>query len=88
MTGPLHGWRVLELAHGVPAAFCAKVLADLGADVLMVEPPSGHSLRTSAPRRADGPSARFVYLSTGKRSVVVDESDAGAARLQIGRAHV
>ena len=80
-TGPLQGWRVLELAHAIPAAFCAKLLADLGADVLMVEPPTGHPLRRAAPRRPDGPSARFAHLSTGKRSVVVDSPDRDGARL-------
>ena len=37
MAGALHGWRVLELADGLAAGFCAKVLSDLGADVLKVE---------------------------------------------------
>ena len=72
MTGPLRGWRILEVAHDVPAAFCTKILADLGADVVMAEPSTGHPLRAAAPRRADGVSARFAHLSTGKRSVVVD----------------
>lgn len=54
--------------------FCGKILADLGAEVLMVEPPGGHPLRTADPRRADGVSGRFTYLSAGKRSVVVDYS--------------
>ena len=66
MTGPLQGWRILEVAHDVPAAFCTKILADLGADVVMAEPPTGHPLRAAAPRRADGVSARFAHLSTGK----------------------
>src|SRR6476646_4606424 len=72
MTGPLQGWRILEVAHDVPAAFCTKILADLGADVVMAEPPTGHPLRAAAPRRAGGVSARFAHLSTGKRRVVVD----------------
>jgi crotonobetainyl-CoA:carnitine CoA-transferase CaiB-like acyl-CoA transferase len=73
--GALCGWRVLELSDGVPAAFCSKILADLGADVVVVEPPSGHPLRRAEPRRADGVSARFVYQSTGKRSVVIPDGD-------------
>jgi crotonobetainyl-CoA:carnitine CoA-transferase CaiB-like acyl-CoA transferase len=78
---PLSGLRVLELAEGIPAAFCSKLLSDLGADVLMVEPPDGHGLRAAEPSREDGLSARFMYLSTGKRSVVIDGSD-GDRRLR------
>jgi crotonobetainyl-CoA:carnitine CoA-transferase CaiB-like acyl-CoA transferase len=78
--GPLAGWRVLELAEGVPASFCGRVLADLGAEVVMVEPPGGHPLRSAPPRRADGFSGRFAYLAAGKRSVVID-AVGGSARL-------
>jgi crotonobetainyl-CoA:carnitine CoA-transferase CaiB-like acyl-CoA transferase len=72
LPGPVAGWRILELADGVSAAFCGRVLADLGADVVMVEPPEGHPLRSAPPRRADGLSGRFVYLAAGKSSVVID----------------
>ncbi|HUJ67696.1 MAG TPA: CoA transferase, partial [Acidimicrobiales bacterium] len=70
--GPVAGWRVLEVADGVAASFCGRVLADLGADVVMVESPEGHPLRSAPPRRVDGVSGRFGYLAAGKRSVVVD----------------
>jgi crotonobetainyl-CoA:carnitine CoA-transferase CaiB-like acyl-CoA transferase len=73
----LDGWRVLEVADGVAASFCAKVLADLGADVVKVEPPEGHPSRWTAPRRADAapeePGGGFLYVNTGKASVVVDD---------------
>ena len=76
-AGALVGWRVVEIADGIAASFCAKVLADLGADVVKIEPPGGHPLRWSGPRRADArddePGARFLYLNTGKASVVVPE---------------
>jgi crotonobetainyl-CoA:carnitine CoA-transferase CaiB-like acyl-CoA transferase len=78
-NGPLVGLRVLELAEGVPATFCGKLLSDLGAEVLMVEPPGGHPLRSAPPRRGDGMSVRFLYLTTGKQSVVIDET-AGSDR--------
>ena len=69
---PLAGWRVLELAEDTPAAFCGRVLADLGAKVVMVEPPDGHRLRGGEPRREVGVSARFVYLAAGKHRVTAD----------------
>ncbi|WP_248824885.1 CaiB/BaiF CoA-transferase family protein [Frankia umida] len=64
------GWRVLEVGESVAVSFCTRLLADLGAEVVMVEPPSGHVLRAAEPRTAAGVSARFVYLSAGKRSVI------------------
>ncbi len=82
----LVGWRVLELADGPAAAFCTKVLSDLGADVVMVEPRSGHASRRWAPRRADAepdePGGRFLYLGTGKASVGLDDGPAGIDRLR------
>ena len=42
---PLSRWKIVELADGVAAAFCAKVLGDLGAEVIKVEPPGGHHSR-------------------------------------------
>jgi crotonobetainyl-CoA:carnitine CoA-transferase CaiB-like acyl-CoA transferase len=71
-AGPIAGWRILELADGAAASFCGRVLADLGADVVMVESPEGHPLRSVPPRRPDGVSGRFIHLAAGKRSVVVD----------------
>ena len=83
-AGALTGWRVLEVGDGVPAAFCARVLADLGAEVLEVEPPGGRASRRSGPRRADAgddePGGRFLYLHAGKGSVVV-ESEVALGRL-------
>ena len=82
----LVGWRVLELADGLAAAFCTKVLADLGADVVMVEPLAGHASRRWAPRRTDAlpdePGGRFLHVGTGKASVVVDDGPAGQGRLR------
>jgi crotonobetainyl-CoA:carnitine CoA-transferase CaiB-like acyl-CoA transferase len=69
---PLAGWRVLEWAKGTAAAFCGRVLADLGADVFMVEPVDGHRLDGAGPRREDGVSGRYVYLASGKHRVRAD----------------
>src|ERR1700730_3314241 len=81
----LEGWRVLEVADGMAASFCAKVLGDLGADVVKVEPPDGHPSRWWGPRRRDAargePGGRFLYLNTGKASVVVPDAPEGAVRL-------
>ena len=85
-AGALAGWRVLEIADGLAASFCAKVLSDLGADVVKVEPPEGHASRRWAPRRADAapdePGGRFLYLNSGKSSVIVTEGSGGDEVLQ------
>ena len=77
---------MLEIADGLAASFCAKVLGDLGADVVKVEPPEGHASRRWAPRRADAapdePGGRFLYLNTGKSSVIVDDGPSGLEDLR------
>src|SRR4249920_215699 len=83
--GALEGWRVLEVADGMAASFCAKVLGDLGADVVKVEPPGGHPSRWWGPRRPDAapdePGGRFLYLNTGKASVAVPDGPEGTQRV-------
>ena len=85
-VGALAGWRALEVADGAAASFCAKVLSDLGADVVKVEPTGGHPSRRGGPRRPDAPAAepggRFQYLNTGKASVVVPDGPEGAGELR------
>ncbi len=85
--GLLNGLRVLEQGESVAVAFCGKVLADLGADVLMVEPPAGSSLRRLPPYYEDrpGPGRSILYnwLCANKRSVTLDlETERGRAMLQ------
>lgn len=71
----LAGVRVVDLAD-VTGAFAGKLLAGLGADVALIEPPEGSSLRTVPPfwRTAAGgnESIFFWFYAAGKRSVVVD----------------
>jgi crotonobetainyl-CoA:carnitine CoA-transferase CaiB-like acyl-CoA transferase len=82
----LSGIRVVELASEA-AAYGGKLLADLGADVIVVEPPGGHRTRTYPPF-ADGAtgdlekSLWWWHYNTSKRSVVIDiESPSGQAAL-------
>ncbi|MDQ1426017.1 MAG: hypothetical protein QOD72_3515, partial [Acidimicrobiaceae bacterium] len=68
---------MLELAEGVAGPYAGKLFADLGADVIKVEPPGGdRSRRFGLGARSDGMSSAFVHLNTNKRSVVADLADA------------
>ncbi len=76
-TGALSGLSVLELGSMVAAPYCAKLLADLGADVVKVEAPGlGDPARRRGPFPDDVPhlerSALFLYLNTSKRGVTLD----------------
>jgi CoA:oxalate CoA-transferase len=76
---PLEGVRVVELAQLVSGPLCGTMLADLGAEVLKVEPPSGDLSRQFGPfRAADGESAFFLAANRGKRSVQLDLREDGA----------
>ena len=78
---PLAGVRVIELADGW-AAHCGRILADLGADVIKVEPPDGDSARSRPPFIADraGPDRSFwwIALNANKRGVTLDLDRPGA----------
>lgn len=77
---PLSGYVVVDLSTGVAGAYCARLLADGGAEVWKAEPPGGDPLRrwtASGAEVADGEDgALFAYLATSTRSVVVDPADA------------
>src|SRR6478736_4354749 len=73
----LTGFRIIELAEGVAAEYCGKLLADLGADVIKVERPGqGSPTRAMAPLLDVGfdpeRSGLFAYLNTNKRSATLD----------------
>jgi crotonobetainyl-CoA:carnitine CoA-transferase CaiB-like acyl-CoA transferase len=74
-AGPLAGHRVLDLS-GALGAYCGKVLADLGADVLKLEQPCGDEMRHAPPLRAvpDGTEASlaFAYYHHNKRGLTLD----------------
>ncbi len=78
---PLRGLRVIDLSTWIAGAYCTKLLADGGAEVIKVEPPEGDPLRrwsasgAAIPSDADG--ALFNFLSTSKQSIVVDAENPG-----------
>jgi crotonobetainyl-CoA:carnitine CoA-transferase CaiB-like acyl-CoA transferase len=76
MPGPLEGLRVVDLSMMLAGPYATMLLADLGADVVKVEPPRGDGTRATGPFRAgDGREALggyFQSVNRGKRSVVLD----------------
>jgi crotonobetainyl-CoA:carnitine CoA-transferase CaiB-like acyl-CoA transferase len=84
--GPLHGLRVVELASEW-SAFAGKLLADLGAETVLVEPPGGHQTRRYQPFLDDEPgperSLWFWHYNTSKLGVTVDrDSPTGVQALR------
>jgi len=71
MAKPLAGIRVIELANFIAGPLCGTLLADMGADVVKVEPPQGDMARATPPIR-NGESVSFTALNRNKRSLVLD----------------
>jgi CoA:oxalate CoA-transferase len=71
MAKPLAGIKVIELANFIAGPLCGTLLADMGADVIKVEPPQGDMSRATPPIR-NGESVSFVALNRNKRSLVLD----------------
>ncbi|WUH98899.1 CoA transferase [Spirillospora sp. NBC_00431] len=76
--------RVVELSSGVAAKVCGRLLAGLGHDVILCEPPGGDPLRTRAPRDGHGVGFTFSSLDADKRGVVAD-LDTAAGRTALRR---
>ncbi|MDB5444637.1 MAG: putative acyl-CoA transferase/carnitine dehydratase [Phenylobacterium sp.] len=76
MTGALAGLKVLDCTHVIAGAYCSLILADLGADVIKIEPPAGETTRghPGAPFRA------FDFVNRNKRAIALDlTTETGAA---------
>ena len=70
-SGPLAGRKVLAVGHYIAAPFCPRILADLGAEVIKVEPPGGDPFRGWGAAK-DGHSVWFSIHGRNKLSVTLD----------------
>jgi crotonobetainyl-CoA:carnitine CoA-transferase CaiB-like acyl-CoA transferase len=80
MATPLNGIRVLDLTRVLSGPHCTRMLADMGAEVIKIEPPAGDLTRFSSPRR-NGLSSYFVQQNTGKRNLSLDLSHPDGATI-------
>jgi CoA:oxalate CoA-transferase len=85
MSAPLDGVRVLDLTRVLSGPHCTRMLADLGADVIKVEPPAGDLTRFAQPR-VNSLSTYFIQQNTGKRNVSLDFSTAEGVELLLSLA--
>ncbi len=77
--GPLKDVRVLDCSMVVSGPFCTMMLADLGADVIKIEPPEGDVSRTIAQRTRNGVPIGILNWNRNKRAMILDLKRAGAA---------
>lgn len=80
-TGPLAGMRVIELAHIMAGPVCGLMLADMGADVVKVEKPTGDDSRRFVPPAINGEAAAYMMMNRNKRGIALNLKDPDAVEI-------
>jgi crotonobetainyl-CoA:carnitine CoA-transferase CaiB-like acyl-CoA transferase len=81
VTAKLDGVRVLDLSRVLSGPYCSMFLADLGAEVIKVEPPGGDETRTWPPFYPNGESGYFLALNRNKKGMVLDIKQAEGKKI-------
>ncbi|MGH6739097.1 MAG: CoA transferase, partial [Bradyrhizobium sp.] len=90
LTGCFAGLRVLDFSTTIAGPHCARMLADMGAEVIKIESAEGETMRTRPPVR-NGCSTPFGQLNVGKKSLVLDlksREGAEAVRRLVAKADI
>jgi crotonobetainyl-CoA:carnitine CoA-transferase CaiB-like acyl-CoA transferase len=80
VPGPLHGLKVVDFSRVLAGPLCARTLADLGADVIKIEPPRPDVSRAAYPFRS-GMSGYYAQQNVGKRNISIDLNVPGAIEI-------
>lgn len=78
---PLQGIRVIDLSRILAGPYCAQLMADMGADVIKVESPSGDDNRQWLPLLPSGESCNFASVNRGKRGITLNLAHAEGRNL-------
>ncbi len=73
-SGPLAGWKIVDLSRVLGGPYCTQLLGDLGAEIIKIEPPQGDETRDWGPPFKDSESAYFTGVNRNKESVAMDLS--------------
>ncbi|MEX0923501.1 MAG: CoA transferase [Rhodovibrionaceae bacterium] len=78
----LEGVRIMDLSRHLPGPLATLLLADMGAEIVKIEPPGGEEMRSIGPKGPDGRSLYYHAVNAGKATTEIDlKSEAGRARL-------
>ncbi len=72
MSGALSGLRILDLSSVLMGPYATQLMADMGADVIKIEPPTGDTVRGIGPMRNPQMGSNFLHVNRNKRSLVLD----------------
>jgi crotonobetainyl-CoA:carnitine CoA-transferase CaiB-like acyl-CoA transferase len=86
VNGPYSGLRVLDISHVIAGPFCARLLADMGADVVRIEGPSGDIMRQFPARYGETLSSGYAQYNNGKHSVCLNLKSDGGRRAALALA--
>ena len=71
-TGPLRGWKIVDMSRVLGGPYCTQLLGDLGASIVKIEPPQGDETRDWGPPFQEEEAAYFIGINRNKKSIALD----------------